>query len=69
MEAYKEARSTGVAELAELNEYFPHIGSRHKWFSPQETLKEGDIVIGNDPNAARKDWKLGEFFVYIQAVI
>ena len=42
-----------------LKEYLPHIGSRHKWFSQQENLKEDDTVVAIDPNAARKDWKVG----------
>ena len=42
-----------------LREYLPHIGSRHKWFLQQENLKEDDTVVVIDPNAARKDWKVG----------
>ena len=48
-----------------LREYLPHIGSRHKWFSQQENLKEDDTVVVIDPNAARIG-KLSELFVHIQ---
>ena len=37
-----------------MREYLPHIGSRQKWF-----LKIGDVVMVIDPNAARREWKVG----------
>ncbi|KAL9987286.1 hypothetical protein ACROYT_G001568 [Oculina patagonica] len=42
-----------------MKEYLPHIGSRQKWFFPTENLKVGDVVMVIDPNAARRDWKVG----------
>ena len=42
-----------------MKEYLPHIGSRHKWFFPAVNLKVGDVVMVIDPNAARREWKVG----------
>ena len=42
-----------------LREYLPYIGSRHKWFSKEKNLKEDDVVIVIDPDARRRDWKVG----------
>lgn len=42
-----------------MREYLPHIGSRQKWFYPTENLKVGDVVMVIDPNAARREWKVG----------
>ena len=42
-----------------MKEYLPHIGFRHKWFLPTANLKEDDIVVIIDPNAARREWKIG----------
>ena len=42
-----------------LREYLPYIGSRHKWFSKDKNLKEDDVVIVIDPDARRRDWKVG----------
>ena len=42
-----------------LREYLPYIGSRHKWFSKEKNLKEEDVVIVIDPDARRRDWKVG----------
>ena len=42
-----------------MREYLPHIGSRQKWFRPTENHKVGDVVIVIDPNAARREWKVG----------
>ena len=42
-----------------LREYVSHIGSRYKWFSQQKNLKEDDTVVVIDPNATRRDWKVG----------
>ena len=42
-----------------LKEYLPHIGSRHKCFLQLDNLKEDDTLVDIDPNAARKDWKVG----------
>ena len=42
-----------------LKEYLPYIGSRHKWFSKEKNLKEDDVVIVIDPDARRRDWKVG----------
>ena len=42
-----------------MKEYLPHIGSRHKWFFPAVNLKVGDVVMVTDPNAARREWKVG----------
>lgn len=58
METYPGTHSPGVA-APWLREYLPHIGSRHKWFSQQTNLKEDDIVVVIDPNATRRDWKVG----------
>ena len=57
MEAYTGAHSTGVAVLVEGIP--PTHGSRHKWCSQQENLKD-DTVVVTDQNAARKDWKVGK---------
>ena len=42
-----------------MKEYLPHIGSRQKWFFPTENLKVGDVVMVIDPNASRREWKVG----------
>ena len=42
-----------------MKEYLPHIGSHQKWFFPTENLKVGDVVMVIDPNASRRDWKVG----------
>ena len=42
-----------------MREYLPHIGSRPKWFFPVDNIQVGDVVIVIDPNAARRDWKVG----------
>ncbi|XP_068692777.1 uncharacterized protein [Montipora foliosa] len=42
-----------------LREHLPYIGSRHKWFSKEKNLNEDDAVIVIDPDARRRDWKLG----------
>ena len=43
-----------------MKEYLPHIGSRQKRFFPILNLKVGDIVMVIDPNAARREWKVGK---------
>ena len=42
-----------------MREYLPTIGSRHKWFLPTENLKVGDVVLVIEPDAPRRDWKIG----------
>ena len=42
-----------------MREYLQHIGSRPKWFFPVDNIQVGDVVIVIDPNAARRDWKVG----------
>ena len=42
-----------------MRKYLPYIGSRHKWFSKEKNLKEDDIVNVIDPDARRRDWKVG----------
>ena len=42
-----------------MKEYLPHIGSRHKWFFPEVNLQVGDVVMVIDPNASRREWKVG----------
>lgn len=36
-----------------------YIDSRHKWFSEKENLKEDDVVVVIDPDARRRDLKVG----------
>ena len=42
-----------------IREYLPSIGSRSKWFQPSKNLTVGDLVFVIDPDAPRRDWKLG----------
>ena len=42
-----------------MREYLPSIGSRQKWFQPSKNLTVGDVVLVIDPDAPRRDWKLG----------
>ena len=42
-----------------MREYLPSIGSRQKWFQPSKNVKVGDVVLVIDPDAPRRDWKLG----------
>ncbi|PFX26254.1 hypothetical protein AWC38_SpisGene9058 [Stylophora pistillata] len=42
-----------------MRENLPHIGSRPKWFFPVENIQVGDVVVVIDPNAIRRDWKVG----------
>ena len=44
-----------------MREYLLHIGSRPKWFFPADTcdIQVGDVVVVIDPNAARREWKVG----------
>ena len=37
----------------------PHTGSRPKWLFPVDNIQDGDVLIVIDPNAARRDWKVG----------
>ena len=42
-----------------MREYLPQIGSRPKCFFPTGNIRVGDVVVVIDPNAARRDWKVG----------
>ena len=42
-----------------LREYLPYIGSQQKWFVKKENLKEDNVVVVIDPDAKRRDWKVG----------
>jgi len=42
-----------------MREYLPSIGSRSKWFQPSKNLTVGDLVLVIDPDAPKRDWKLG----------
>jgi hypothetical protein len=42
-----------------MREYITSIGARSKWFEKKENFKEGDIVLVIDPEASRRDWKIG----------
>ena len=42
-----------------MKEYLPHIGSRKKWFLPTKNVRIGDVVVVIDPDAARREWKVG----------
>ena len=42
-----------------MKEYLPHTGSRPKWLFPVDNIQDGDVLIVIDPNAARRDWKVG----------
>ncbi len=42
-----------------MKEYLPHIGSRKKWFLPTKNLHIGDVLVAIDPDAARREWKVG----------
>lgn len=41
-----------------MREYLPHIASRAKWLFPAENTQVGNVVV-IDPNATRRDWKVG----------
>lgn len=42
-----------------MKEYLPHIGSRNKWLEEKKNVSVGDVVVVIDPDAARRDWKVG----------
>lgn len=42
-----------------MKEYLPHIGSRNKWLEEKKNVSVGDAVVVIDPDAARRDWKVG----------
>ena len=42
-----------------MREYLPCIGSRQKWFQRLKNLRVGDLVLVIEPDAPRRDWKLG----------
>ena len=35
------------------------MGSRPKWFFPADNIQVGDVVVVIDPNAARREEKVG----------
>ena len=40
-------------------DYFPSLIVRQKWHTERRNLKEGDIVLFQDSNLVRGNWKLG----------
>ena len=40
-------------------EFLPSLNVRKKWFHPRHNLKEGDVVLIAESNAARGEWPLG----------
>ena len=42
-----------------MREYLPSNGSRPKWFQPSKNLTVGNLGLVIDPDAPRRDWKLG----------
>jgi hypothetical protein len=42
-----------------MKEYLPYLGCRKKCFLPTKNLNVGDVVVVIDPDAARRDWKIG----------
>ena len=57
METYSRAHLSHMATLVERISSIHWF--RHKWFSKEKNLKEDDVVIVIDPNARRRDWKVG----------
>ena len=40
--------------------YLPELQLRSKWYEPQPSLKEGDIVLIMDENTPRNTWPMGK---------